>query len=306
MGRAPRQSNRPTIITNMTSRQMRSWLCALTLGVGPLCGVSVHAQDAVHAAALGDVLRELPPQPEHVREAVHRGLFEAPTASAAGDPAIRRPSAWRDLFTDTWADAKQFPSTDTLQWLAIGAAAAATVRPADKHVGPSIASITALSDPLQPGAVLGSTPLQLGLSALTYSIGRSTGSPRMVAAGADLFRAQLLAQALTMGMKASFRRERPEGAGFAFPSGHTTVSFASATVLQRHFGWGAGIPAYALASYVALSRVQMKRHYLSDVAFGAALGIAAGRSVTIGRTHKVAIAPMLAPGGGGVQFTLVR
>jgi membrane-associated phospholipid phosphatase len=222
------------------------------------------------------------------------------------DPPLQRSSAWRDLFTDTWADARRFPSKDTLQWLAIGAAAAATVRPADKHAGPSIASITALSDPLQPGAVLGSTPLQLGLSALTYGVGRSTGSPRMVAAGADLFRAQLLAQALTMGMKASFRRERPEGAGYAFPSGHTTVSFASATVLQRHFGWAAGIPAYALASYVALSRVQMERHYLSDVAFGAVLGIAAGRSVTIGRTHKLMIAPMPAPGGGGVQFTLKR
>jgi membrane-associated phospholipid phosphatase len=153
--------------------------------------------------------------------------------------------------------------------------------------------------------VIGSTPLQLGLSAATYALGRATYSPRMVAVGADLFRSELIAQGLTMGLKESIRRHRPEGGGFAFPSGHTTVSFASATVLQQHFGWRVGAPAYALASYVALSRVQMQRHYLSDVAFGAALGIAAGRTVTIGRTRRMQIAPMATPGGGGVQFTWI-
>lgn len=246
------------------------------------------------ASPITTVLQQLPASPPVARtSAFHRD-------STLGT------SAWRDLFAGTWGDAKRLRSGETLQWLAIGAAAAGTVYPADKHAGPSIAGITALTEPLEPGAVLGSTPLQLGLSALTYGIGRSTGSPRMVAVGADLFRAQLLAQGLTMGMKASFRRQRPEGAGFAFPSGHTTVSFASATVLQQHFGWHAGVPAYLLASYVALSRVQMKRHYLSDVAFGAALGIAAGRSVTIGRTRQLRIAPMAVPGGGGVLFDVKR
>jgi membrane-associated phospholipid phosphatase len=81
------------------------------------------------------------------------------------------------------------------------------------------------------------------------------------------------------------------------------VSFASATVLQQHFGWRAGAPAYALASYVALSRVQMQRHYLSDVAFGAALGIAAGRTITVGHERNLRVEPMAADGGGGVQFS---
>ncbi len=226
----------------------------------------------------------------------------APTWSAQAPPPPGR-SAWHDLFADTWSDTRRFPSRQTMQWLAFGTIAAGSVSAADTHWGRSIASIDGLTEPLEPGAVLGSTPLQLGLSALAYGVGRATASPRMVAVSADLFRAQLLAQGLTMGMKASFRRQRPEGSGFAFPSGHTTVSFASATVLQQHFGWGAGIPAYALASYVALSRVQMRRHYLSDVAFGAALGIAAGRTVAIAGGRRLALAPLPAPGGGGVQFT---
>jgi membrane-associated phospholipid phosphatase len=84
------------------------------------------------------------------------------------------------------------------------------------------------------------------------------------------------------------------------------VTFASATVLQRNFGWKVGVPAYGVATYVAASRIQDKRHFLSDVAFGAAIGIAAGRTVTVGRGDgRFALAPMAAPGGGGVSFSWV-
>jgi membrane-associated phospholipid phosphatase len=108
-------------------------------------------------------------------------------------------------------------------------------------------------------------------------------------------------------MKEVGRRSRPEGGGFSFPSGHTTAAFASATVLQQHFGWKVGVPAYAVASYVAASRVQTQKHYLSDVAFGAALGIVAGRSVTLGRAGRgLRIEPMAAPGGAGASFTWVN
>jgi hypothetical protein len=66
------------------------------------------------------------------------------------------------------------------------------------------------------------------------------------------------------------------------------------------------VPAYALASYVCASRIRAKRHYFSDVAFGAALGIVAGRSVTVGRGDgRFTVAPMAAPGGGGVGFTWI-
>jgi membrane-associated phospholipid phosphatase len=84
------------------------------------------------------------------------------------------------------------------------------------------------------------------------------------------------------------------------------MAFASATVLERHFGWKAGIPAYAVASYVAASRVQTQRHYLSDVMFGAALGIVAGRTVPIGHGRQLELTPMALPHGGGASFTLIQ
>lgn len=218
--------------------------------------------------------------------------------NTVSDPS---PSVWHDLFGGTWSDVRRFPSRQTLGWIALGGVAAAGTRPADSHIGRSLSSASQLREVVEPGAFIGSTPLQLGLSVAAYGVGRATHAPRLTAVGADLFRAELLAQGLTIGMKESFRRRRPEGSGFAFPSGHTTVSFASATVLQQHFGWRVGAPAYALASYVALSRVQMRRHYLSDVAFGAALGIAAGRTITLDRQRRMQLAPMATDGGAGVQ-----
>jgi membrane-associated phospholipid phosphatase len=74
-------------------------------------------------------------------------------------------------------------------------------------------------------------------------------------------------------------------------------------VLQQHFGWRVGVAAYAAASYVAASRLQMRRHYLSDVAFGAALGILAGR--TVGRSHRFVLTPIVTPGGTGAGVTWI-
>jgi membrane-associated phospholipid phosphatase len=128
----------------------------------------------------------------------------------------------------------------------------------------------------------------------------------MTVVGADLVRANIVAQALTSGIKLSVRRGRPDGTQYSFPSGHASVSFAAATVLQRHFGWKTGLPAYAAASYVAASRIQERRHFFSDVAFGAVVGIVAGRTVTVGRgDYKFSVQPM-APASGGVGIAFTR
>ena len=61
----------------------------------------------------------------------------------------------------------------------------------------------------------------------------------------------------------------------------------------------------AVASYVAASRLSENRHHLSDVAFGAAVGLAAGRVVTIARgSRRFELAPIALAGGGGIQVTV--
>ena len=102
-----------------------------------------------------------------------------------------------------------------------------------------------------PAPSSGSLPAQLGAAFLTYGLGRAFKSDCVAAVGGELVQAQLVAQVLTYGIKGTVRRARPEGGGFSFPSGHTTAAFASATVLQRHFGWKVGLPAFGAATYVA-------------------------------------------------------
>ena len=55
----------------------------------------------------------------------------------------------------------------------------------------------------------------------------------------------------------------------SFPSGHATAAFCAATLLG-------GGPWYALAGAVAASRVYVRLHHASDVAAGAAFGLALG------------------------------
>jgi membrane-associated phospholipid phosphatase len=112
---------------------------------------------------------------------------------------------------------------------------------------------------------------------------------------------------LTQGLKVIVQRPRPDGSGFSFPSGHASATFATATVLHQRLGWKVGIPAYAVAAGVAASRLQENQHYASDVIFGAAIGIAAGRAVTIGRgPARFALAPTAVHGGAGVTFTRIE
>jgi undecaprenyl-diphosphatase len=55
----------------------------------------------------------------------------------------------------------------------------------------------------------------------------------------------------------------------SFPSGHATAAFCAATLLG-------GGPWYALATGVAATRVYVRLHHASDVAAGAAFGLALG------------------------------
>ncbi len=110
--------------------------------------------------------------------------------------------------------------------------------------------------------------------------GRFAEGPRFRAMSHDLLDAFIVNWGYTTALKAAVRRGRPNGEDDkSFPSGHTSNAFALAAVAERHYGWKAGVPAYAVASLVAVSRLQRNKHNLSDVAAGAAVGYIVGRTV---------------------------
>lgn len=225
---------------------------------------------------------------------------------AAGGSAFPRASIFDDLFAGTVRDLQRLPSKQTMTWMGVALVAAQATHFADSVATKRMTTSGAMDGTLGPGETLGGARMQFGGALATYAIGRMVRNDKIAGVGGELFRAQLITQGLTTAVKLSVRRDRPDGTQYSFPSGHTSTSFASAAVLHRELGWKVGMPAYGFASYVALSRVQAKRHFLSDVAFGAALGILVGRTVTVGHGDaRFAVAPMATPGGAGIGFTLV-
>jgi membrane-associated phospholipid phosphatase len=76
---------------------------------------------------------------------------------------------------------------------------------------------------------------------------------------------------------------RPDNIGYdAFPSGHTTMAFTSATLLHQEYGHRSvwySVGGYGTAVSVGTLRMLNNRHWLSDVLFGAGVGIGATKAV---------------------------
>jgi hypothetical protein len=223
----------------------------------------------------------------------------------ASDTATKsEPGVVSGFLRDVGGDYKNFFSAETAWWLGAGGGAAWAVHAADQ----SIADSAQANPPSLPGGSLyGSQLVQIPVAIGWWIAGSVADSPTQAAVGRDLLRAELSVASWTYAIKFAVDRTRPNGDPRGFPSGHASTSFAVATVLEEHFGWKVGVPAFVAAAYTGVSRVADNQHWASDVVFGAALGVASGRTVTIHLRHtkvSAALAPM--PGGLGVALTAVR
>lgn len=239
------------------------------------------------------------------------------TAPASPPAAVAQPepvaeggvphTGFKTLIGDTGGDFKHmFTDLAPLMWMGWGGAGALVVHPFDDNVSQHFYN-GGLDGFWSFGKVLGLGWVQIGGAVGTWGVGRAIDKRgRAAHIGLDLLRAQIVTQSLTYGLKVGVRRDRPDMSdGYSFPSGHASTTFASASVLERHFGWKFGVPGYALATYVAASRLHENRHWLSDVVFGGAIGMAAGRAVTRhGRSH-FALVPLAVPDGYGIAFTRI-
>ncbi len=132
----------------------------------------------------------------------------------------------------------------------------------------------------------------MAVAAAWWGTGVLAERQRWAEEGARMTRAAVVGVGAAWAAKRLTGRRRPDdwaagtgdpwrwgAGGDAFPSGHATVAFALSTA------WAEGRPrsraartaAYALATGTALARVRYRRHWLSDVVAGAALGVAVGR-----------------------------
>jgi membrane-associated phospholipid phosphatase len=147
--------------------------------------------------------------------------------------------------------------------------------------------------------------------------GLAMGRPQITRAGGRLAASLALAGVTVNVGKFAFGRPRPEQSldadGYvpfsgqvSLPSGHTAMAFALATSLADdiHRPW-ATVGLYGMATAVGWSRVNDNRHWLSDVAAGALVGVASAKLAS-GRWRIFGIkAPTLlaAPVGAGLGWS---
>lgn len=127
--------------------------------------------------------------------------------------------------------------------------------------------------------------------------------------------------AMTRTVKYTVKEIRPDGGPYSFPSGHTANAFLGAHMAYKEFKDSSPVLAYsgyALALFVAGSRLYNNRHWVADVVAGAGFGIlsvelaywayfplrnAIARKVNRKDAKNMVIAPTFNEQGGGVYFS---
>ena len=270
------------------TRALAGFAILLSVSIPPRAGARFHADEEVAPEAdpiapvsdQGPAAMSAPPESHEQRLGLLGGLG-------------------RD-FGPLGRDFLALASLETVAILSTGGALCVAATEADLAVQSRVGDLPKAEEVFFIGDALGDAPFLGGSAVGLYVFGRLFGQRRMGDLGRDLIRAQVVDLGLTHGAKAISWRSRPDGLSGSFPSGHTSGTFTMATVVQRHFGWKGGLPAFALATYVGASRLQEDRHYPSDVIFGAAVGITAGFAVSY-RGQTLEVAPLASRNGVGLQ-----
>ena len=137
--------------------------------------------------------------------------------------------------------------------------------------------------------IIGSPATHFAAAGLWYALSVENADDLNKERAWVMLRALSVTGITTVGLKAARGNSTPNGKKWAWPSGHTSSSFAVASVLDEFYGPQVGIPAYAAASLVGWRMMDTGDHWASDVLFGATLGWVVGHSIA-GKHKEVELA----------------
>ncbi len=201
-------------------------------------------------------------------------------------------------------------SEQNLKPLLIGSAATLVVSPFDDEISESVQGRASTLGDI--GDVIGRPSVVGAATGVLILVTPFTDNQRYRALAFSLGQAWILNNALAETIKAAVSRTRPDGTNeHSFPSGHTSSSFAWASVAAHYYGKKVGIPAYIVATLVGISRIENGGHFPSDVVFGATIGLISGFTAVRGSLHfgerrRMTLLPSVGPNHVGmvlhVQF----
>ncbi|MCK5036183.1 MAG: phosphatase PAP2 family protein [Candidatus Sabulitectum sp.] len=114
-------------------------------------------------------------------------------------------------------------------------------------------------------------------AAAFWAAGILADSDQIEDTGEELCRGLLYTYSIVQTLKFTTGRLRPDRSNNrSFPSAHAAGASCVTAVLWHRYGAEVGIPLSALALYTCVSRVNIGKHFPSDVFLGSAVGVACG------------------------------
>ncbi|MFH0982393.1 MAG: phosphatase PAP2 family protein [Planctomycetota bacterium] len=231
------------------------------------------------------------PVPQNVTVEPEKG--ESGDETAGSEISRRRtplPGFWdtvqRDLRSmpeDLWQDTKAvYGSAPNLLILGLTYGGALTVQETgpDDTVEDGFRDHTIFSkDTRDVFGALGNPGTHFALAGAWYLLGQQRQNEKTYEVGRTLFSALIINGLSTLAGQAANWDRAPNGEWGTFPSGHTSSTFAVASVMHDAYGPLVGVPLYGLGVLVAMERLEDNEHYLSDVLMGGVMGLVIGHTV---------------------------
>jgi len=215
----------------------------------------------------------------------------SPTPKASSSPSLEKEFS-KNILGDQkaiWTAPFHLHARDA-RWLApLGLGTAALIA-TDRRTGDEMAKFHRQLNASRIVSYAGSAYGVGGVAATFYFFGRATHNDRARETGILGAEALIDSAILVTAVKEITQRRRPTAAkgrsdffdgGSSFPSGHSIEAWSLATIIanEYHDRPLVQIGAYGIASAVSVARFTGRKHYLSDILVGSAMGYGIGRYV---------------------------
>lgn len=213
-----------------------------------------------------------------------------------------------------WEDFKS-PITTNAKYIALsGTVITSILHFNDHNLNQKARSNTQYNRPLKDmgyvGEALGWGYLNLLYTAGFFAHSYWTNNKKSAERSEMMMNTSLLTLFWTSGLKILIKSRRP---GFpeendSFPSGHTSMSVAFASLVTAEHGLYWGAPSFLVAGFISYSRLNDDYHWVQDIIAGATIGASYAWGVYFNRRKKevpfiFSFVPSIKGIGGNITFT---